>query len=72
MNTGQYGGIGAITREIGKRTVVTMIMEGYGAQKGGLKIGDEVLKIDDVDLSIRSKKPVCIANISMTYDQPFT
>lgn len=50
-NTGQYGGIGAITREIGKRTVVTMIMEGYGAQKGGLKIGDEVIKIDDVDLS---------------------
>jgi carboxyl-terminal processing protease len=51
MNTGQYGGIGAITREIGKRTVVTMIMEGYGAQKGGLKIGDEVLKIDDIELS---------------------
>ena len=50
-NTGQYGGIGAITREIGNRTVVTMIMEGYGAQKGGLKIGDEVLKIDDVELS---------------------
>lgn len=50
INTGQYGGIGAITREIGNRTVVTMIMEGYGAQKGGLKIGDEVLKIDDIDL----------------------
>jgi carboxyl-terminal processing protease len=26
-------------------------MEGYGAQKGGLKIGDEVLKIDDIELS---------------------
>jgi carboxyl-terminal processing protease len=51
VNTGQYGGIGAITREIGKRTVVTMIMEGYGAQKGGLMIGDEVLKIDDLELS---------------------
>jgi carboxyl-terminal processing protease len=51
INTGQYGGIGAVTREIGNRTVVTMIMEGYGAQKGGLKIGDEVLKIDDIELS---------------------
>ena len=50
-NTGQYGGIGAITREIRNRTVVTMIMEGYGAQKGGLKIGDEIIKIDDIDLS---------------------
>lgn len=55
-NTGQYGGIGAITREIGKRTVVTMIMEGYGAQKGGLKIGDEVLRIDDVELSKLSRE----------------
>jgi carboxyl-terminal processing protease len=51
MNTGQYGGIGAVTREINNRTVVTMIMEGYGAQKGGLKIGDEILEIDDVALS---------------------
>jgi carboxyl-terminal processing protease len=51
INTGQYGGIGAITREIDKRTIVTMIIEGYGAQKGGLEIGDEILKIDGVELS---------------------
>jgi carboxyl-terminal processing protease len=51
MNTGQYGGIGAITREIGDRTVVTMIMNGFGAQKGGLQIGDEILKIDGIAMS---------------------
>lgn len=51
INTGQYGGIGAITREFEDRTVVTMIIDGYGAQKGGLQIGDEVLKIDGVALS---------------------
>jgi carboxyl-terminal processing protease len=56
INTGQYGGIGAITREIGGRTVVTMIMEGYGAQKGGLKIGDEILQIDDIELSKISRE----------------
>src|SRR6187549_3500321 len=56
LNTGQYGGIGAVTREIGTRTVVTMIMEGYGAQKGGLKIGDEVLKIDNIELSKLSRE----------------
>lgn len=56
MNTGQYGGIGAITREIGNRTVVTMIMEGYSAQKGGLHIGDEILKIDDVDITRLSRE----------------
>lgn len=51
MNTGQYGGIGAFTREIDNRTVVTMILESYAAQKTGLKIGDEILKIDNVDLT---------------------
>jgi carboxyl-terminal processing protease len=56
MNTGQYGGIGAVTRDIGRRTVVTMIMEGFAAEKGGLKIGDEILKIDDVSLSEISRE----------------
>lgn len=51
MNTGQYGGIGAVTRDIGNRTVVSMIMEGFAAQQGGLKIGDEIVKIDDIPLS---------------------
>jgi carboxyl-terminal processing protease len=51
MNTGQYGGIGAFTREIDNRTVVTMVLESYTAQRSGLKIGDEILKIDNVDLS---------------------
>ena len=56
VNTGQYGGIGAVTREIGKRTVVTMLMEGYGAQRGGLKIGDEIIKIDDISLAKLSRE----------------
>lgn len=51
LNTGQYGGIGAYTRKIGNRTVVTMVLEGYTAQRSGLKIGDEVLKIDNIELS---------------------
>ena len=51
QNTGQYGGIGAVTRTMGNRTVVTMVYEEYPAFKNGLKIGDEVLKMDGVDLS---------------------
>lgn len=51
LNTGQYGGIGAVTREIGKRTIVTLMYEGFPAYKGGLKIGDEVLKMDEVELA---------------------
>src|SRR5687768_17705396 len=56
INTGQYGGIGAITREIGKRTVVTMIIDGYEAEKGGLRIGDEILAIDGIELSTLSRE----------------
>lgn len=51
QNTGQYGGIGAVTREIGNRTVVTMIMDGFAAQKGGMKIGDEIVAIDQISLT---------------------
>jgi carboxyl-terminal processing protease len=56
INTGQYGGIGAITREINDRTIVTMIIDGYGAQKGGLEIGDEIIRIDGVELSKLSRE----------------
>jgi len=51
MNTGQYGGIGAVTRQFGKRVVVSMVFENYPAGKVGLKIGDEIIKMDGVELS---------------------
>jgi carboxyl-terminal processing protease len=51
LNTGQYGGIGAVTRPIGKRTVVTMVYENYPAYKSGLRIGDEVVKINGLELA---------------------
>ncbi|MFQ3576550.1 MAG: S41 family peptidase [Cytophagales bacterium] len=50
QTTGQYGGIGAV---IGKRKDYAMILmpyEGYPAHNAGLKIGDELYKIDDIDL----------------------
>jgi carboxyl-terminal processing protease len=51
MSTGQYGGIGALTRELGDRTVVTMVYEGFPAFKMGLKIGDEIVKLNDLELA---------------------
>ncbi|MBL7846803.1 MAG: S41 family peptidase [Cyclobacteriaceae bacterium] len=51
INTGQYGGIGAVTREINGKTIITMMYEGYPAYRGGLRIGDEVIKMDEVELS---------------------
>jgi carboxyl-terminal processing protease len=51
ISTGQYGGIGALTREIDTRTVVTMVYEGFPAFKMGLKIGDEIIKLNDIELA---------------------
>ncbi|MBS1486447.1 MAG: S41 family peptidase [Bacteroidetes bacterium] len=51
LNTGQYGGIGASTINLGNRIVVNMVFENYPAYKNGLKIGDEIVRINDIDLS---------------------
>ena len=51
MTTGEYGGVGAL---IGNRTGVNMILmpyTGFPAQSGGLRIGDEILRIDTVNVT---------------------
>lgn len=48
MTTGEYGGVGAL---IGNRTGTNMILmpySGFPAQVGGLKIGDQLLKVDSI------------------------
>lgn len=52
MTTGQYAGIGieTITREDGK-TLITMPMKGFVGEKSGLLIGDQILKIDGIDVT---------------------
>ncbi len=50
LNTGQYGGIGASTITIGNRILVNMVFENYPAFKNGLKIGDEIVRLNDLDL----------------------
>jgi carboxyl-terminal processing protease len=51
MNTGTYNGIGATVEFFeGKHTVV-MLIEGSPADKAGIKIGDDILKINNVDVT---------------------
>src|SRR5690606_31865645 len=48
MTTGEYGGVGAL---IGNRIGTNMILmpyKGFPAQVGGLRIGDQLLKIDSI------------------------
>ena len=50
MTTGQYGGIGAVIAKRKDHTLVIMPNQGFPADKAGLKIGDEILEIDGIDL----------------------
>lgn len=54
MTTGQYGGIGTIIGKRNGKTIILLPYEGFPAHKSGLKVGDEILKIDQKDLSKKS------------------
>ncbi len=53
MTTGRYNGIGALVGARQGKSVVMMIYEGTPAEKSGLRIGDEILKIDGVEVRNR-------------------
>ncbi|HEY0030726.1 MAG TPA: S41 family peptidase, partial [Bacteroidia bacterium] len=54
MTTGQYGGIGALVRQIGDYVVISEPYEGFPAQKADLRAGDKILKVNDID--VKGKK----------------
>ncbi len=58
MTTGQYGGIGAMVVKREGKTIITMPHEGFPAQKAGLLIGDEVIRIDGVAVDTRNQGDV--------------
>ncbi|MBX7043773.1 MAG: S41 family peptidase [Ignavibacteria bacterium] len=51
ITTGKYGGIGVTVGVRDSQFVITEIMNGYEAQKRGLRIGDVIVSIDDKDLN---------------------
>lgn len=53
MTTGKYNGIGAMVSSSDGKHVVMMVYEDTPAQKAGLLLGDEIIKINDVDISAR-------------------
>ena len=58
LHTGEYGGIGAMTTEFNHRTVVTMIFKGYPAFEHGLKIGDEIVKVNGQEIYRLSEEEI--------------
>ncbi len=53
MTTGRYNGIGAMIGSRQDKSIVMMLYEGTPAEKSGLQIGDEIVKIDGVDIKTR-------------------
>ncbi|MEN9420704.1 MAG: hypothetical protein RLZZ107_175 [Bacteroidota bacterium] len=58
MTTGQYGGIGALIRQIGDFSYISEPYEGKPAQKAGLKAGDKIVSIDGKAMEKKSTEEV--------------
>jgi carboxyl-terminal processing protease len=54
----QYGGIGASIFSQDKRVLVSEVAEGFPAQKADIRPGDEILKINDIDLTVKNSDQV--------------
>ncbi len=50
-NAGEYSGIGALVRSYDDRLVIVEPYKGYPADQAGLKAGDEIVKIGDIDVA---------------------
>jgi carboxyl-terminal processing protease len=53
ITTGKYGGIGITVGMKDSMIVITEILDGYSAQKEGLRKGDKILEIDGNDMRTR-------------------
>ena len=58
MTIGQYGGIGALIRQIGDFSYISEPYEGKPAQKAGLKAGDKIVSIDGKAMEKKSTEEV--------------
>ena len=54
LTTGEYYGIGLRLGEVNGKKVVLMPLKDFSAYKNGLNIGDEIIKINDIDIRYKS------------------
>jgi len=61
MTTGQYGGIGALIGTRNGKNMIIMPYEGFPAHTAGLRIGDEIVTVDGID--VKEKKYTDISKL---------
>lgn len=74
---GRYSGIGAMSKEIDGYVTISEILEGGAAEQGGLKVGDQIVKINAKSVEGRSNDEVSTfmrgaqgAEISLSVKRP--
>lgn len=60
LTTGEYGGIGVAVVKREDKVIIATIQEKSPAQEGGLLAGDEIISIDDQDLSGKTDEEINI------------
>ncbi len=58
MQTGEYGGIGALVRKQGDYVIIAEPYEGFPAQKAGLMAGDRIMEINGLSTKGKSTEEV--------------
>ena len=58
QTTGQYGGIGSLIRKVGDYVIIAEPYKDFPADKAGLKIGDKIIQIDDIDMKNKNVEDV--------------
>jgi len=58
QTTGQYAGIGALIGTVNNKIVITNPYEGFPARKAGLKVGDEILAVDGINVKGKTTSEV--------------
>ena len=51
ITTGKYGGVGITIGIKDSTIVVTDVLEGYSAEKEGIRIGDKIIEVDGIDVT---------------------
>ena len=57
-SSGEYSGIGAQSVYEKEKLIIVEIYEGFSADKAGIKVGDEIIKIDDILINDYKNKEV--------------
>jgi carboxyl-terminal processing protease len=58
QTTGQYAGVGALIGVVNKKTVITNPYVGFPAERGGIRVGDEIISVNGKNVEGKSTSDV--------------